>query len=79
MITTMTSAKDRQIPSDFALPTSVPATAAVLGCPAGAAIGMATGVVCAVPTYVVRDAHVAGDARIAGAFPGLPAWSPPTC
>jgi hypothetical protein len=65
-----------QIPSRFAMPTSVQ-TAALRGTGLGTAAGMATAAGCTAPVYVVRDRHVAGDA-IATPFPGPTAWSPPT-
>ena len=70
-----------QIPSGFAMPTSVQ-TAALRGTGLrwtglGTAAGMATAAGRTAPVYVVRERFVAGDA-IATPFPGPTSWSPPT-
>ena len=75
--TTMTA----QIPSGFAMPTSVPTTAAqtiaLRGTGLrGAGAGMATVAACTAPVYDVRERLVTGDADRMP-FPGPTAWSPP--
>ena len=65
-----------QIPSGFAMPTSVPTTAALCGTDLGTGAGMATVAVRTAPVHVVRERLVTGDA-IAQPFPGPTAWSSP--
>lgn len=70
-----------QTPSGFAMPTSAAAFGTGSGM-AGLGTGPDLGAVCAVPavpTYVVRDRHVAGIALGQASRPGSTAWSPPTC
>jgi hypothetical protein len=71
-----------QTPSGFAMPTSVPTTAALCGTGlrgTGLGTGADTATVAArtAPVYVARERLVTGDA-IAQPFPGPTAWSPPT-
>ena len=64
-------------PSGSAMPTSA-YPAAMSGAPVEAIRGMAYGAVCTATTAVTKQRFVVGDAVTGGAFPGTPAWSPPT-
>jgi hypothetical protein len=59
-----------QTPTRFGMPISGSAYATARGAAQGT-----TGAV----ALAVRDRHVAGAALVKGAFPGTPAWRPPTC
>jgi hypothetical protein len=67
-----------QIPSGFAMPTSVPATAALCGTGLpGTGLGTGADVATVAAVIDARERLVTGDAA-AQPFPGPTAWSPPT-
>jgi hypothetical protein len=68
-----------QRPSGLVMPTSASLAAAFRGTRVDAATGMSSVAVSTATTPVARVRYVAGDALVIGAFPGLTAWSPPTC